>query len=249
MQVNEDDEDTGDDSDEYDNESGSNKRHNADAWDRLVVKHRCPSSRDNFVLREGFVVKHYITDKLLRITDIHFWGGAHGVGGHTLTVESVDTPIAEGDESNDSDDSNGDKGDTDSQPGEEHDEGCLDDEQVYADETADLNDSYDRTSFCERCFINFTPEFVTWCFNTESNRTWVDLHRPYRGRQRLVRSKSSCMRCEAQSPTGRVLWKFVRQHFAFRAAASFWFELAHHPKFMETHVAMALEETGALVRG
>eukprot|EP00966_Prymnesium_polylepis_P132717 3068283-Prymnesium_polylepis.3 len=64
--------------------------------------------------QEGFVVKHFTTDKLLRIIDILFWGGAHGVGGHTLTVEPVGAPVAEDDKS--------DKSDTDSQSDEERDD-------------------------------------------------------------------------------------------------------------------------------
>lgn len=57
-----------------------------DPWDVLAIEHRRPSSRDGFELKVGFLVKHVLTGKLLRITDIDFWGGAHDVGGHALGV-------------------------------------------------------------------------------------------------------------------------------------------------------------------
>lgn len=199
-----------------------------DEWDRLAVEHRRPSSRDGFVLQVGFVVKHFLTDKELRITDIDFWGCAHDVGGHTLFTEPASNADAASDAGSDA-----------------SDEGCLDDESVYAGDMIDVNDSYDRTSFCERCCIYFVPDFVTWSFSTPNDREWVDLYHPWRGCQQLNRQKSSCRRCEAHRPTGRVLWRFLKQRMAFEHAALYWYKLAHSPRNMSTHVAMVVEDLGA----
>ena len=91
------------------------------------------------------------------------------------------------------------------------DGGCVDDESVYVD---DLDAEDERTSFCERCYTHFDCDFVTWSFDLSPERKWLDLLPPWRGRQRLTRSHSSCERCEALQPTGRVLWRFLRQRDA-----------------------------------
>ena len=210
-----------------------------DEWDRLAIEHRRPSCRNGMVLSVGDWVKHCGTDKKLLITSIDFWGGARDGGyringAYRINTQSVDAWNA----------AVTDDASENSESGYSSDEGCMDAECVYTPLFLNVNVDAKRTSFCERCKIDFTPEFVT-CdsdFDRHNYRNWLDLYEPYRGRQRLVRSSSSCRRCEAHRPTGRVLWRFLKERLRFEAAANYWFRLAHHPRYVGTHATIAAED-------
>ena len=197
-----------------------------DPWDVLATEHRRPSSRDGFELKVGYLVKHVLTGKLLRITDIDFWGGAHAVGGHVLETEAVDA----------SDCTQSDA------------LASLDDGQVTAGDTCMINgpDGCDRTSFCERCHIYFEPSFVTWSFHSQPSRTWLDANE-WQWDGPLHRFHSSCRRCEAHRPTGRVLWGVLRRRFIAKGVANFWSHLAHHPRYVATHAAIASASIGSIM--
>ena len=211
-----------------------------DPWDVLAKEHRRPSSRDGFELKVGFLVKHVLTGKLLRITSIDFWGGAHDIGGHELQTEAVDTCMI-----NDLDGYEVDEGCMDD---DEVDEGCMDDERVTAFDTCMINgpDGCDRTSFCERCDIYFEPSFVTWSFDSRPSRTWLDANE-WQWDGPLHRFHSSCHRCEAHRPTGRVLWGVPRRRFIAKGVANFWSHLAHHPRYVATHAAIATASIGSIM--
>lgn len=206
--------------------------------DELALSQRRPSSRDGFVLEVGFLVRHVHTGRLHRIIDIDFWGGAHDIGGHTLITELVTS----------------DRLPLDSEPDiSDSDEEAFDDGQVYAHEFCGRNGSFERTSFCERCDIYFCPEFVTWCFDSKPEREWFELayinkynHNDLWG-PRLHRQKSSCQRCEADRPNGFVLWQQVRRWLRLRSAAEYWSRLAHHPKYVSTHAALASADLAAVL--
>ena len=225
-----------------------------DPWDVLAIEHRRPSSRDGFELKVGFLVKHVGTGKLLRITSIDFWGGAHDVGGHGLETEAVDASectqndalasvlaeaVREGDD-------NASHSSNESCPSQPSDEGCMDDEQVLAGDMCTINGPdgcFDRTSFCERCSICFEPSFVTWSFDSKE---WLDANE-WQWDGPLVRSYSSCRRCEAHHPTGRVLWGLLRRRFIAKGVADFWSHLAHHPRYVATHAAIAAASIGSIM--
>ena len=207
----------------------------------MAFKNRCPSSRDNHVLRKGFVVKHFITDKLLRIVEIDdSCVDATNPGGYMLETEEVDGVPTEDDmaDKKDDEDDEDDKDDKDDEDWPFY----LPDEHVYASYTLDANKCYDKTSFCERCYINFDPEFVTWCWDAKPKRRWFDLLSPWRGSMELAESSSSCDRCEALQPIGRVLWKFLKRHIHLRALATYWWQLAHHPRYVKTHALAAMTD-------
>ena len=121
----------------------------------------------------------------------------------------------------------------------------LDDGQVTAGDTCMINgpDGCDRTSFCERCDIYFEPSFVTWSFDSKE---WLDANE-WQWDGPLVRSYSSCRRCEAHHPTGRVLWGLLRRRFIAKGVADFWSHLAHHPRYVATHAAIAAASIGSIM--
>ena len=220
----------------------------SDPWDVLATNARRPSSRDEFELKVGFLVKHLWTGKLLRITSIDFWGGAHDVGGHELQTEAVDASsctqndtlaslLAEA------------VGEGDDNASHSSNESCMGDEQVLAGDMCTINGPggcFDRTSLCERCCIYFEPSFVTWSFDSRPSRTWLDANE-WQWDGPLRRSHSSCRRCEAHHPTGRVLWGLLRRRFIAKGVADFWSHLAHHPRYVATHAAIAAASIGSIM--
>ena len=200
--------------------------------EEMVKANRRPSSRDGFVLEVGFLVRH-VESHLLRIVDII--QEDYEEDGYTIITEAVDSSGAEvrkllGEEEDSEDDS---------------DEVVCSHQHLMAQEFCEQNKSYERSSFCERCDIHFSSDFVTWSFESRPEKRWFQ--RAYVNKYNhkttwgpvLRKCLSSCRRCEIVQPSARVLWQHMRLWLRLKNVSTYWYELAHHPKYVATHAEIA----------
>jgi len=204
-----------------------------------ALQRRVASSRDGWVVREGDIVTHYVTNKAFRVDCVHpFWGDAWDVGSNEIDV----TPLYESDE------------DVEHDEDAERDEDAESDADAVPSTTEEVFFSHDhdnpdpeRASFCECCFVHFDDAFVQWTFHDGAPSRFLCGYLVPRGGG-LEFQHSRCKRCAARYPHGRLLWDFVRRAVRRRTIAMYWNSLAHTPKYVNRVTAEAAADVGGCFR-
>ena len=146
-----------------------------------------------------------------------FWGDLHDVGGFTIFTDAAGEE-AEGEE------------------GDSNEAGVYNDQELFNHYDNQDHDHWERSSFCEVCFIHFKQYFVEWCYVNRNNKPFyllkegLTLGRPY----------STCKRCA--QPQARVLWAWLSRHVMAKSIATYWWRLAHAPAYAATHAALMAED-------
>jgi hypothetical protein len=181
-----------------------------DIAEQIMMENRVPSTRDGWVIKVGMKVMGVFDNKVSTVTEID--GDSYKDGGFIILTDAQVE--------------NYDDDDDDCEPG------VYSDEELFHHDDNSASDFWERSSFCEVCFIHFNTEFVEWSHENRNYEPFYELEG-----LRLGRPHSMCRRCA--QPQAKVLWAWLGRRFKVKAITTYWWHLGHAPKYASTHAAIA----------